>query len=610
VEEVGSLHAQIAWLRERMELLLDRTTRIQRLTVHLSTALRMDEVAQTVIDESAAALGAHSAGLWTLDPTTRELVLLRSIHYPEAVLATVRRIPIAASIPVADAARTGEPIWLSSRADYEARYPVSEGRSRGAAPGPSYSTASLPIIVSGRVLGTLALTFIGDRAFDADERSYLMYLAVHCAQAFDRARLYEAETTARRQAEAAQNRASFLARASELLGSSLDYQQTLRNVATLAVPGIGDWCGVELVDDKGIAQQVAVAHIDPAKVELAHVLREKYPVDPSAATGVPNILRTGKSELYAEIPDELLVAGSIDAEHLRITRALGLTSAMAVPIKDRGLTIGAISFVLSDERRYTKDDLQMAEQLGERAGAAIANAKLDDEATRAIRLRDEFLLIAGHELRTPLAAITLHHQALARTPDSTPISKIRDKGVRLVSQSDRLEKLIEELLDVSRISAGRLTLARETVDLSLLVHTIVERMRDDAERNRSTLRLTTERAIGHLDRGRIDQIVTNIVSNAIKYGGGQPIDVQLARDGEQAVLTVRDRGIGIAPDDQVRIFERFERAVSARNFGGLGLGLWIVRQLVEAHDGTISVESVKDEGSTFVVRLPLATPAS
>ncbi|MDB4961337.1 MAG: Sensory box histidine kinase [Myxococcales bacterium] len=593
-----------------MELMVDRTTRIQRLTVHLSTALRMEEVAQTVIDESATALGAHSAALWSFDHTAGELVLLRANNYPEVALATVRRIPIAAAIPVAEAARTGEPIWLSSRTDYEARYPVSEGRARGIAPGPTYSIASLPIVVSGRVLGVLALTFIGDRAFDADERSYLMYLAVHCAQAFDRARLHEAEMTARRQAESAQVRATFLARASELLGSSLDYQQTLRNVAALAVPGIGDWCGVELVDDKGVPQQVAVAHIDPAKIELAHALRHKYPVDPAAPSGVPNILRTGKSELYPEIPDALLVASAIDDEHLRITRALGLTSAMAVPVKDRGTTIGAISFILTDERRYTPDDLQMAEQLGERAGAAIANAKLYDEATRAIRLRDEFLLIAGHELRTPLAAITLHHQALARTPDSTPISKIRDKGVRLVSQSDRLEKLIEELLDVSRISAGRLTLTRETVDLALLVHTIVERMRDDADRNRSTVQLTTERAIGFWDRSRVDQIVTNLISNAIKYGGGQPIDVKLAREDDEAVLTVRDRGIGIAPADQARIFERFERAVSARNFGGLGLGLWIVRQLVESHGGTIAVESVKDEGSTFVVRLPLtATPA-
>jgi len=165
---------------------------------------------------------------------------------------------------------------------------------------------------------------------------------------------------------------------------------------------------------------------------------------------VPNIVRTGVSELYSEIPDELLVASAVDAEHLRITRELGLSSAMAIPIKDRGKTVGVISFVLSDHRRYTSDDLLMGEQLGERAGAAIANAKLYDEATSAIRLRDEFLLIAGHELRTPLAALMLHHQSLAQASDAMPISKVRDKAKKLVVQSDRLSRLIDELLDVSR----------------------------------------------------------------------------------------------------------------------------------------------------------------
>lgn len=601
-----ALTAETAGLRARLELLVERTRRLQRLTAHLSTALRMTEVAAIVVGESASALDSHSAGLWRFDDAAEELVLLGSHNYPEAALALVQRIPLANQVPVTDAARTATPIWLSSRADYEARYPISEGPTRNLAPVPKYSTAALPIVLDNRVLGALALTFLGDRPFDEEERAYLTYLAVHCAQAFDRARLYEAQTIARQAAEAARNRAMFLAQASALLGTSLDYEQTLRNVAALAVPTLADWCGVDLLDATGVSHQVAVAHVDPAKVEYAHELRRRYPPDPNAATGVPNILRTGVSELYAEIPDELLVAASIDAEHLRITRELGLTSAMAIPIKDRGRTVGVISFVLSDHRRYTSDDVIMGEQLGERAGAAIANAKLYDEATSAIRLRDEFLLIAGHELRTPLAALMLHHQSLAQASDAMPISKIREKAKKLVVQSDRLSRLIDELLDVSRITAGQVTLATEEIDLAKLVEEIVERMTEDPQR-RSTVRIIAESAIGQWDRGRIDQIVTNLVANAFKYGSGEQVDVRVARDDSHAVLSVRDRGIGIAPTDQKRIFDRFERAVSARNFGGLGLGLWIVSQLVTAHRGTISVESTPGQGSTFTVRLPLAT---
>ena len=589
---------------ERLNQLIERTRRLQAVTARLSTALRIPDVAEIILGESATALGAMSAGMWRLDPAASELVLLGARNYPDAALAMVQILPLGSPAPVAESGRTGEAIFLTSRADYETRYPSSAQKSRALEQPASHATAALPIVLDGHVLGVLALTFAGERPFDEDERAYLTYLAVHCAQGFDRARLYEAETQARKDAETARNRALFLARASELLGSSLDYEQTLRNVAALAVPGMADWCGIDLVDEASVLLQVAVAHVDPDKIQYAHELRKRYPPDPKGSTGAPNVMRTGVSELYAEIPDALLVAGAIDDEHLRISRALGLSSAMVVPIKDRGRTVGAISFIYSDARRYTPDDVVMGEQLGERAGVAIANAKLYDQATSAIRLRDEFLLIAGHELRTPLAALMLHHQSLAQAPETMPISKVRERAKKLVDQSDRLGRLIEELLDVSRITAGRVTLAREELDLAVLVEEVVGRMTEDPAR-KSSVHLVAESAIGSWDRGRIDQVVTNLVANAFKYGGGEAIDVRLHREPAHAVLSVRDRGIGIALADQKRIFDRFERAVSPRNFGGLGLGLWIVRQLLEAHGGTIDVESTPGQGSTFTVRLPL-----
>ncbi len=591
---------------ERLEKLIERTARLHRLTAHLSTALRAQDVAAIVVDEGTEALEAHSGGLWLLDATGTRLQMIRSSGYGGDALATVSRLPVDPQIPIADAVIRGEPVWLSSRSDYEARYAQSAARTRTMMPS-GYSVAALPIKVGGRVDGVLAVTFSNERGFDEDDRAYLNFLALHCAQGFERSRLYESEIQSRRDAEAAKERAVFLSKASAVLGSSLDYEETLRNVASLAVPTIGDWCGVELVLDKsGETMQVAVAHIDPDKVRYAHELRHRYPPDPNGKTGVPNVLRTGASELYPEIPDELLVASAVDAEHLRISRELGLQSAMIVPIKDRDTVLGAISFVIAGpDRRYSTDDLVMAEQLAARAGAAISNAKLYTAAREAIRERDEFMLVAGHELRTPLAAMSLHHEALVGTRDGTPIEKVRERGGKLRAQSERLARLVEDLLDVSRLSAGRLTLDPDEFDLATLVREIVDRMKDELDRAGSPVTIDADEVRGRWDRARIDQVVTNLLGNALKYGKGSPIEVSVKREGNRASVVVSDQGIGIAAEDQPRIFQRFERAVSSRKFGGLGLGLWITSQLVEAHRGSIEVQSEPGKGSAFTVTLPI-----
>jgi signal transduction histidine kinase len=606
IADVGYRGATVS-VDQRLELLLERTARLHRLTAKLSTALRIEDVAQIVVDEGTAATDAMTAALWRVDRQSNQLVLLRASGYPEAALATVRTMPLDPQIPVADAAIRGEPVWLSSRADYEARYATSAERTRAMTAASVYSVAALPVMLSAEVLGVIALRFSGERAFDADEQNFLAFLALHCAQGFERARLYAAE-------HAAKERAVFLASAGALLGSSLDYEETLQHVASLAVPGIGDWCGIELIESGGtperpITKQVAVAHVDPAKVQFAKEIRLRYPPDAAARSGLFEVVRTGRSELYRDIPDELLVKSAIDAEHLRISRELGLRSVMIVPIKDRGNVLGVITFVAAESgRRYGDDDLRMAEQLAERAGAAISNASLYAAAREAIRIRDEFMLVAGHELRTPLAGIALLHEAVAATKDGTPIDKVRERGAKLQAQTQRLARLVEDLLDVSRISAGRLTLERDELDLAEVVRDITERMREELERARTPVTLDLEEARGDWDRARLDQVITNLVGNAVKYGKGSPIELSVRRAGDRAVLRVTDHGIGIEPDDQDRIFRRFERAVSPRKFGGLGLGLWIASELVEAHGGELAVSSVPGEGATFTLSLP-ARPA-
>jgi signal transduction histidine kinase len=574
---------------------------LHRLIVRLSGTVSADEVAAIVVDDATQAMRAHSGGLWLLDASGTSVHLVRERNFSDAMRESLRAFSLDRQSPLADAVLRQGPVWISSREAHVSRYPRSAARMESVGLD-HWSTAALPVVLEGRVRGVFSLTFHGERTFDEDERGFLTLIAQHCGVALDRARLYATIETAR-------ERAMFLSQASAVLGRSLDYEQTLQNVARLAVPTIGDWCAVELSsDDGGASRQVAVAHIDPTKIELAYELRRRYPPDPDDPTGVPNVLRTGISEMYAEITDALLVAGARDHEHLRIARELGLRSVIIVPIRDGRRVLGALSFVLANtDRRYSADDLVMAEQLGERAGAAISNARLYAEAQTAIRARDDFLLVAGHELRTPVAAMSLHHEHLASAPDDTSIASVRARGAKLRAQTERMTRLITELLDVSKIAAGRLVLDLTEVDLGAEARMNAERMHDDFERAHAPLVLEIEEARGRWDRARVDQIITNLFTNALKYGRGSPVIVRVQRRGDHAVLEVVDRGIGIAPEDQERIFERFERAVSARHFGGLGLGLWITKRLVTALGGTISVRSEPGQGATFAVELPLVT---
>jgi PAS domain S-box-containing protein len=240
----------------------------------------------------------------------------------------------------------------------------------------------------------------------------------------------------------------------------------------------------------------------------------------------------------------------------------------------------------------------------------IDDQKQAEEALRkAIILRDDFLSVASHELRTPLTSLKLEVANLSRiarrdgSGDGAP--RLMAKVEKIDSQAARLHRLIDELLDVSRIAAGRLELHVETVDLAQVVNEVGSRFSDEAARAGSTLNVHAPTAVvGRWDRGRLDQVVTNLVSNAIKYGDCKPIDVRVDGEDDRAVVTIRDRGLGIAPHDHERIFGRFERAASSRHYGGIGLGLWIVKQIIDALGGTVTVESTPGTGSTFIVELP------
>jgi PAS domain S-box-containing protein len=402
-------------------------------------------------------------------------------------------------------------------------------------------------------------------------------------------------------------RQRFLAAASEALLTSLEYQSTLAEVARLAAGEYADWCVVETMDEKeGRLDECGVAHAEPTKVEALRRLRELAAAD--AGSAVRLALATGNSELLEGLSGENGRSWASGDEVPALLAEVGSGTAMVALVVAGERSLGAITFGRRDARhRFDESDRAMAADLSHRIAFAIENARLYNEAQAAVRARDEFLSIASHELRTPLTPLEIGLQRLLRPrdPEGWHADRMRPALERCERQVRRLELLIDNLLDVSRISSGRLTLQHDDVDLAEVVREVSQRFADQISASGSKLDLSVAGpVIGRWDRLRLEQVITNLLTNAIKYGRGRPMEMVCEGTATHGLVRIRDHGIGIDPDQITRIFGRFERAVSARSYGGLGLGLYIARQIVDAHGGRIEVESWPGEGSLFTIELP------
>ncbi|HLZ31478.1 MAG TPA: GAF domain-containing protein [Chloroflexota bacterium] len=407
------------------------------------------------------------------------------------------------------------------------------------------------------------------------------------------------EQSARAEAEAAQRRLAFLAEASQVLALSLDFETTLQGVANLVVPALADWCCVDILEPDGSIRRIAAAMGEPVLSEMSPGARS--PTDVTSEHPVAVVMRTGRSLLAPQEPEAF---GEGDA-----TRE----SWLIVPLVTRSGVTGAVTWRLSDMRpAYEMKDLRLAQDLARRCALAIDNARLYREARVAISIRDEFMSVAAHELKTPMTSLRGYAQLLSREFDKGEVvnsARAKRAALTIQVQSDKLARLVGQLLDISRLQSGKLAIERKPADLSALVRDVVDSARSQLKEHVLLARLPEELWLS-IDPLRVEQVATNLLDNAIKYSpeGGR-IDVSLTDAGATVQLSVQDHGVGVAAEHRPHIFDRFYQANSTNpltSMAGMGLGLYISREIVELHGGTIEAEFPDEGGTRFVVVLPKA----
>ncbi len=405
-------------------------------------------------------------------------------------------------------------------------------------------------------------------------------------------------------AEEATRSATMLSKASALLASSLDYETTLASLARLSTAAFADWCAVDLVNDDGSIRHLTVSHANPVLRDLAMQFQEAAFSEPEHAPGAPQALQRRKSVLLTDLAASAVTGVQPEAKILQLIDALGVRSLISVPLIVRDRVLGTTTFS-SSRRRYDEVDLQLAEELSQRAAVAIDTAMLFREAESAIRYKDAFLGTVAHELRTPLTAIIGWVQLARSSPDMSG-----EAFVRVDEAANLLRVFIEDLLDITRIREQKLKIVLADIDWTDVVRSALQMISLSASARKIQIRLDLRLDPAPLrgDSVRLLQVVWNLLSNAIKFTqpGGE-IDVRLDRDGDDARLRVIDTGAGISADFAPHAFDLYRQAdETGSHLPGLGIGLSIVAQIVKLHGGVVRVDSPGlGRGTTFTVTIPL-----
>jgi len=407
----------------------------------------------------------------------------------------------------------------------------------------------------------------------------------------------------------------FLSQASGALTSSLNDAEILERLMRLIVPTMADRCSVTLVDPPGVEVQLVAAR-EPSKIRLfVESAEENNPVKSYFKSTVEEVIQSGQPKVIRADPHSLLFSDPCESNSPESSNAqLPMKSAMIVPLHIRERTLGAIAFISCNAHRlYFENDLRFAEELAWHAALAIDNSRLYDEAEKAIRTRDDLLAVVSHDLRSPLSAILMNAQLMMRTEKSGKIDP-NERARRIVNSAAMMNRLISDLLDLSKIEAGHLELTQKPVDVDLLVHEITDLMASIAEEKSVSidLKLLEKPIRVTADHDRVLQILSNLIGNAIKFSPHEGhITVGARVDTSEIVFWVADKGPGISKEDQSHLFERYWQAEGPKKKqAGTGLGLYIAKKMVQAHGGRIWASSETGKGSTFYFTLPIVRRSS
>lgn len=536
------------------------------------------------------------------------------VHNDSAAVAQLRavdqRLPMSAAErdAIAEALRTRRPIHRLENPDP----PFVDGaRTSECADSPCRlglrSMTIMPLEARGRVLGVLTLaTSRSRRELDAEGLALAKEIASCAALAIDNARLLENAHRARIAAESAAARLRLLLEASTALASSLDDETALRTLAQLAVPALADYSVAYACQEDGTIRRVGLAHRDPHKLALVEALDVAGPPSPTDTYGPGAVISTGEVNFVPEI-SEAELDRITDPQHARAVRALAPRSSIVVPLRARGRTVGALTLAATDEsgRRYSEEDLALAEKLASRAALLVDNARLYRLAQEAVRARDDMVAAVSHDLRTPLHVIRHAAQIL----ESDDLSReTRARTLEAIAQcTAQMERFVVGVLDVARLEAGAFPIERVPADARALLEDAALFVVPMAEEK--SVSLTIERGDPvpvYVDADAVRRAIGNVLGNAVKFVPERgAVRASVSAEAGAVRVRIEDTGPGIPPEEIPRLFDRFWR--SERRLGsGSGLGLAIAKGIVDLHGGEILVESTVGRGSTFVIVLPAA----
>jgi PAS domain S-box-containing protein len=407
----------------------------------------------------------------------------------------------------------------------------------------------------------------------------------------------------------AEDRQRFLSDAAgQLSATSLDYGTTMATLTRLAIPTLAECCTVDVLDGDAGITRVAAAHVDPDK---EHVLREsaRYQLQPASAHGILRVLIDGQPLLVPEITQEMLDGTAIDAAHRALLAEIAPRSMISVPLLASGHVLGALTLVATvSGRRYTEEDLAVAIDLARRAALAVENARLFHEAQQATRARDDMLGIVAHDLRNPLSTILMASEMILETAQSPERSVERDQIEMVRRAAASMNRLIQDLLDVKRVGSGGIVIEGRAQSVAVLVANALEVLRPLAAAASLSLESTLAPNLPPVraDPGRIQQVLSNLVGNAIKFTpkGGRVMIEARHENPTEVRIAVRDTGPGMPLDQLPHIFGPYWQGRRSDR-RGVGLGLAIVKGIVEAHDGRVWVESRLGLGSEFIFTIPV-----